>query len=71
MSRVGTPTDNPVIESINGWIKEELRLDFPPSESESIRDYLNRYVAYFNEERPAYKLKYQSPIQFRTERGFG
>ena len=71
MSRVGTPTDNPVIESVNGWIKEELRLDFPPSEAEGIKDYLNRYVKYFNEERPAYKLKYQSPIQFRTERGFG
>ena len=28
MSRVGTPTDNPIIESINGWIKEELKHDF-------------------------------------------
>jgi putative transposase len=71
MSRVGTPTDNPVIEAINGWIKEELRLDFPTSESENIHEYLNKYVKYFNEERPAYKLKYQSPIQYRTERGFG
>jgi transposase InsO family protein len=71
MSRAGTPTDNPVIESVNGWIKEELRLDFPPSEMESVGAYLDKYVKYFNEERPAYKLKYQSPIQFRTERGFG
>ena len=28
MSRAGTPTDNPIIESLNGWIKEELFLDF-------------------------------------------
>lgn len=28
MSRVGTPTDNPIIESINGWVKEEMRVDF-------------------------------------------
>ena len=28
MSRVGTPTDNPIIEALNGWIKEELFLDF-------------------------------------------
>lgn len=28
MSRVGTPTDNAIIEAINGWIKEELFLDF-------------------------------------------
>ena len=27
MSRVGTPTDNPIIEALNGWIKEELFLD--------------------------------------------
>lgn len=25
MSRAGTPTDNPVIEALNGWMKEELR----------------------------------------------
>ena len=24
MSRAGKPTDNPVNESLNGWIKEEL-----------------------------------------------
>ena len=28
MSRVGTPTDNAIIEAMNGWIKEELFLDF-------------------------------------------
>ena len=28
MSRAGTPTDNQVDELLNGWIKEELFLDF-------------------------------------------
>ena len=28
MSRAGMPTDNPIIESLNGWIKEEMRIDF-------------------------------------------
>ena len=28
MSRAGKPTDNPVNESLNGWIKEELYIDF-------------------------------------------
>lgn len=28
MSRAGKPTDNPVNESLNGWIKEELYMDF-------------------------------------------
>ena len=28
MSRAGTPTDNPINESLNGCIKEELIIDF-------------------------------------------
>lgn len=28
MSRAGTPTDNPIIESLNGWIKERMKIDF-------------------------------------------
>ncbi len=28
MSRGGTPTDNPIIEALNGWMKEELYTDF-------------------------------------------
>ena len=28
MSRLGTPTENGIMEAINGWIKEELFLDF-------------------------------------------
>ena len=33
MCRAGTPTDNPVNESLNGWIKEELILGFKFRES--------------------------------------
>lgn len=32
MSRAGKPTDNPVNESLNGWIKEELFIDFKLNE---------------------------------------
>ena len=28
MSRIATPTDNPIIESKNGWLKKEMKLDF-------------------------------------------
>lgn len=31
MSRVVTPTDNPITESINGWIKAEIRCDYTQS----------------------------------------
>jgi len=71
MSRVATPTDNPKIEALNGWIKEELRIDFHLAQSNDIRALLNEYVKYFNHERPSFALNYQSPVQFRTVRGFG
>ncbi|WP_442870846.1 IS3 family transposase, partial [Anaerotignum sp.] len=31
---------------------------------------LDKYVQYFNNERPAYALGYLSPVQYRTEQGF-
>ena len=36
MSRGGTPTDNPIIEALNGWIKEELYLDFGLAHADNI-----------------------------------
>lgn len=71
MSRVGTPTDNPIIESVNGWIKEEIRVDFRYMEKEDLFKFLDYYVNYYNNDRPAYALNYKSPIQYRTERGLG
>ena len=70
MSRAGTPTDNPVIESLNGWIKNELYKDFRMYSSEDINTAINAYIKYFNTQRLAYSLKYKTPIQYRTEQGF-
>lgn len=70
MSRAGTPTDNPIIESLNGWIKQEMRIDFLYHQEDDLQDFLKRFVYYFNHHRPAFALDYQSPIQFRTEQGF-
>ena len=53
MSRAGTPTDNPVNESLNGWIKEELILDFKLKESNDVEQTIKDYVHYYNNERPA------------------
>ncbi len=69
MSRAGTPTDNPVNESLNGWIKEELFIDFHLRESLNVRDDIERYIAYYNSERPSYSLNYKTPLQFKTETG--
>ena len=38
MSRSGTPTDNGAMESINGWIKEELMKDFHVTGESPIED---------------------------------
>jgi transposase InsO family protein len=70
MSRGGTPTDNPVIEALNGWIKEELYQDFDLANTEDVHSLLDRYVAYYNEKRAAYSLNYKSPVQYRVEQGF-
>ena len=70
MSRVATPTDNPVIEALNGWIKEELITDFGLADTPDVKELLDEYVHYYNNERPAAALQYKSPIQFKLEQGF-
>lgn len=61
MSRAGAPTDNPIIKSLNGWIKEEMRIDFNLKSVEGIPSFIERYVHYFNNERLSYKLNYKNP----------
>lgn len=70
MSRAGTPTDNPVNESLNGWIKEELFIDFNIKNCNDITKLIQDYIYYFNYERPSYALKYKTPIQYKIESGF-
>ena len=70
MSRVGTPTDNPIIEALNGWIKEELFLDFDLAHAKNVPALLDSYVDYFNNHRQAAALGYKSPVQYKTELGF-
>ena len=70
MSRQGTPTDNPIIESLNGWIKEELVCDFNLYKTKDIHKTIKDYIYYFNNERLSYSLNYKSPVQYRTELSF-
>lgn len=70
MSRAGTPTDNPVNESLNGWIKEELFIDFNLKDCDDVPKLIEEYIHYFNNNRPAYSLEYKTPIQFKLESGF-
>jgi transposase InsO family protein len=68
MSRAGKPTDNPVNESINGWMKEELYMDFKIGECrrrEEFIEALDKYVDFYNKHRPCYALGYDTPVNYR------
>lgn len=66
-SRAGKPTDNPVNESLNGWIKEELLVDFRLADAGSfgeVADVVDAYVEWYNSERPCWALGYMTPDAF-------
>ena len=68
MSRAGKPTDNPVNESLNGWMKEEIYIDFKINECrnrDEFKEVLDRYVSYYNNQRPCYALGYDTPVNYR------
>lgn len=66
MSRAGTPTDNATMESINGWIKAELFMDFlHVTGKKPVEQEIDEYIVFFNEQRPAYSLNYLTPKQYR------
>ena len=44
MSRAGTPTDNPVIESKNGWIKKEMYIDFDINNYNTVQEFIDDIV---------------------------
>ena len=64
MSRAGKPTDNPMNESLNGWIKEELLLDFRLAESDDVVETIREYVEYYNNRRPCYAIGYDTPSHY-------
>lgn len=66
MSRAGTPTDNGAMEAINGWVKDELFLDFKINESNDVFKAVEDYIWFFNEKRPAYALNYMTPLEFKN-----
>ncbi len=70
MSRAGKPTDNPVNEVLNGWIKEEVMSDYQLNKRtfiriEGFRGIIDEYVKYYNECRPCYAIGYDTPNNYR------
>lgn len=70
MSRIGTPTDNPVIESKNGWLKKEMYIDFDINNYTTVQEFIKDVVNDNNNFRPSYALKYKTPIEYRIQSGF-
>ena len=70
MSRIATPTDNPIIESKNGWLKKEMYLDFNQDDYDTVDDYINAIIYDHNNYRPSYALQYKTPVEYRTQLGF-
>lgn len=70
MSRAGTPTDNAVIEAMNGWIKAEIKVDYNVGEWKSIDAFIKWYVHYYNHERPMSVLGYMSPVEYTKANGY-
>jgi len=70
MSRSGTPTDNPVIESKNGWMKKEMHIDFDKNNYNTVQEFIEDIVRDNNHFRPSHALQYKTPIEFKTQLGF-
>ena len=70
MSRAGTPTDNPVIESKNGWIKKEMYIDFDINNYNTVQEFIDDIVWDNNNYRPSFALNYKNPVEYRTQLGF-
>ncbi len=70
MSRAGTPTDNPIIESKNGWLKKEMQIDFQEENYETVDDYIKDIIHDHNYIRPSYALQYKTPVEYRIQLGF-
>ena len=69
MSRAGKPTDNPVNEALNGWIKEELYVEFQIEQCwrspDAFKQTIARYVKYYNSQRPCFAIGYDTPENYR------
>lgn len=69
MSKEGMPTDNPIIESKNGWLKKEM-IDFDINSYNTVEEFIEDIIKDNNEYRPSYALNYKTPIEYRIQLGF-
>lgn len=66
MSRKGTCADNAAMENFFGLLKQEMYYGEALVPYEELRKRIDRYIAYYNNERIKQKLAGMSPVQYRT-----
>lgn len=58
------------MESINGWIKDEIYNDFEIDSYNLFEKFITEFIYYFNYERAAYTLNCKTLIEFYIQLGF-
>lgn len=56
-----------VPKRLNGWIKEELYIDFRLEECrtrDAVKEVLHRYVDFYNRQRPCFAIGYDTPYNY-------
>ncbi len=69
MSRAGTPTDNPIDESLNGWIKDELFIDFNLRKCDDVLSLIKAYVRLIQQRAPHVLPGIQNPTSVQDRHG--
>jgi putative transposase len=67
MSRKGNCLDNAVIENFFGLLKSECWHHEKYEDAEQLRNAVEEYIHYYNNERIKLKLNGLSPVQYRTQ----
>ena len=67
MSRPGMPYDNAPMESFFSILKnEDLRL-VKHLTCAQMREFIDSFIRYYNEDRPQWRLKKLTPFEFRSQ----
>ena len=65
MSRKGNCHDNSVMENFFGIMKQEMYYGFVYYSYDELKDAINKYVKYYNEQRIKQSLCWMSPLEYR------
>lgn len=68
-SRRGTPTDNAVVESFNGRLRQECLNEHRFLSVADARSEISEWRTFYNEDRPHTALAWKTPTEFARECG--